>query len=880
MSSHQERGDALAKNASLTADEESELGEVVNAQSNVSLRLEAHPGEKLLAHCLQVGIYARRLISEIPLHLPAGLSKDAFDKLAFLAGACHDFGKATSQFQVYLHTDDWREKERLKADPRTRHALLGAVVAHTILTHSNLDEELRATTMGRILRLAPFWVIRRHHGNLLYPHRDLLLGEDDAKLLAEQLDDCSVAEFDFIVDRIVQVGHLTMRALVTHSQLKAALKTICRDIGCDGQDIAARDLRELRKDHIGSLAPWLLLQQLFSVLLAADKSYAAVEIRRPVNDHGLNADWVTRYRASRFKALDVEGVNAWRAEVASVARQTIQASPVETSFFNLTLPTGLGKTLIALDCALQLRERLQDAAPPNRTIIYALPFLSILEQAAGVYDELFATALGCAERNIPSEIMIRHHHLAELRYVKGEEFESGETEGNREFNPNQSQLMIEGWRSALVMTSTVQLFQSLFAGRNRTTRKLHRLAGAIVVLDEVQSIAFKYWPLLNRTMRALNQLFDTRFILVTATQPRFLNINSTGAKAVELVPSYKTYFDRLDRTVTRVDLTPLSTESFADSVESKLRKEHPQQDALIVVNTIGAAIKLFDRLSSQMGDQYEVIHLSTNIIPDERAKRIAFMRELQRRARPVVVVSTQLVEAGVDLSFPVLFRDFAPFSSIVQAAGRANRGGEYPSRGQVYLFKLIDERGRSLASQIYDSIELNATEEVSKRILATGIAELNEEQLIAGVESYFAEIQPASTQESHEVLCGARALCFKPKSKGEKEALETFRLIEDEDTREAFIEIDERAAKAWHEYDTLYRQPFNPTSSLEESFAHAGKLRAAQIKCRPFILSVPAKYFNDDERAQARKDEICYYAHSEIASVYKRTTGWIRTRQD
>ena len=81
--------------------------------------------------------------------------------------------------------------------------------------------------------------------------------------------------------------------------------------------------------------------------------------------------------------------------------------------------------------------------------------------------------------------------------------------------------MVEGWRSALVMTSMVQLFQSLFAGRNRTTRKLHRLAGAIVILDEVQSIPFKYWPLLNRAMRTLNQLFDTRFILVTATQPRF-----------------------------------------------------------------------------------------------------------------------------------------------------------------------------------------------------------------------------------------------------------------------------------------------------------------------------------------------------------------------
>jgi CRISPR-associated endonuclease/helicase Cas3 len=232
------------------------------------------------------------------------------------------------------------------------------------------------------------------------------------------------------------------------------------------------------------------------------------------------------------------------------------------------------------------------------------------------------------------------------------------------------------------------------------------------------------------------------------------------------------------------------------------------------------------------------------------------------------------------LSFPVLFRDFAPFSSIVQAAGRANRNGEYPSRGQVYVFKLTDEHSKAFAEQVYRGlIELDVTEKVLKKLSVADCVEMTEEQLIAGIEEYFAEINAriASTQESQEVLSGAKKLCFK--KPGEREALESFHLIEEEDTQEVFIEIDERAAQVWREYEALYCKPFNRAGSLEESFDRAGELRAALIKCRPFILSVPTKYFHDDERAAKRKDEICYYPQSEIARVYDRTVGWIRTGQ-
>ena len=874
----QTKHDDLLDDATVLSPEEvSGLNEVVAAQANVALHLEAHPGEKLLAHCLQVALYAQRLIRERPIRLPEGFSNRALEKLAFLAGAFHDFGKATNRFQLYLHTNDWREKEKFKADPLTRHALLGAVVAYIVLKQSDLDKELQATSLGRVLRLAPFWVIRRHHGNLLYPERDLSLGLEEINLLSQQLDDCDVAEFDFIIKQVVKVGGFTLHKPVTRALLKDEIQTLYLDIGCDGQDISSTELERLKNDKIGALAPWLLVQQLFSVLLDADKSYAAVEIRKPVNDHGMNPDWVTQYRASKFKTTDGEGVNAWRTEVAGTAAEIIKTTPLNTVFFNLTLPTGLGKTLIALDCALHLRVRLQSQTPHKRTIIYALPFLSILEQAASVYDELFASALGNDKRNLPSEIMIRHHHLAELRYVKGEVSGNLDRDDDqREFNPNQSQLMIEGWRSALVMTSAVQLFQSLFAGRNRSTRKLHRLAGAIVVLDEIQSIPFKYWPLMRRAMRALNSLFDTRFLLVTATQPRFLEgEDGDSFPTIELVPNYQTYFARLNRTITTVDLKLLTVGAFADAIAAKLNGEHHGQDTLIVVNTVATAVNLFHLLADKFAATHEVVHLSTNIIPDARTQRIAYAKDRSNRPRPLIVVSTQLVEAGVDFSFPVLFRDFAPFPAIVQAAGRCNRNGEYEV-GNVYVHSVTTDNGKRLADFIYDTLELNKTEEVMKSLPP----QLNEHALIEGIEAYFKAIQPLSTQESLDVLNGAMSLCFKPKSKGENEALESFRLIKDEQTQEVFIEIDGRAAEAWRAYNALQQEAFNPSGALEESFLRAAKLRAALINCRPFMLSVSIKYFHDEERAAQRKDEICYYAQTEFEQVYDREIGWIRTKQE
>ena len=214
---------------------------------------------------------------EIPLCPPDGLTTEAVEKLAFLAGACHDLGKATSRFQSYMYTDDRRKKEMMKADPLTRHALLGAIIAYALLLRSDLDRTFKSTPMGRVLRFAPFWVIRRHHGNLLFPKKDLELRKADKELLAQQLNDCPAVEIDRILARIAEVGGFMPQPLISHAEISAQLVGVLDQLGDESLDLVT-DLDLLRKNSVASLAPWLLLQQLFSVLLAADKGWSGERI--------------------------------------------------------------------------------------------------------------------------------------------------------------------------------------------------------------------------------------------------------------------------------------------------------------------------------------------------------------------------------------------------------------------------------------------------------------------------------------------------------------------------------------------------------------------------------------------------------------------------
>lgn len=361
-------------------------------------------------------------------------------------------------------------------------------------------------------------------------------------------------------------------------------------------------------------------------------------------------DFLTKIKdaqeALRLEAIKNGGtaVNQARWEIYQAG---LKAAECEPGFFRLTVPTGGGKTRSSL--AFALKHAVKHGL---RRVVYAIPFTSIIDQTADV----FAGLLG-------AENIIEHHSAYEATDAEGE---------------NRTRLASENWDMPVVVTTNVQLFESLFANHPGKIRKIHNLAKSVLVLDEVQTLPAN---LLQPTLDALKELvthYGVTVVLCTATQPALdapLGF-ATLENVREIVPEPERYFRQLKRVEYQVDLEPQPWEAVAE----KLR-QHEQ--VLCIVNTKKQAQELFATL-----DDPEAIHLSTHLYPVHRREVLASIRTRLEQGLPCRVVSTQLVEAGVDLDFPVVFRAVGPLDSMVQAAGRCNREGTLKRDGQLTVGKV------------------------------------------------------------------------------------------------------------------------------------------------------------------------------------------------
>lgn len=350
-------------------------------------------------------------------------------------------------------------------------------------------------------------------------------------------------------------------------------------------------------------------------------------------------------------------VNRLRSQVLAQCRDQAAEAP---GLFSLTVPTGGGKTRSSLAFALQ-----HAATHGLRRVIYAIPFTSIIEQNADVFREIF--------RSLGSEVLLEHHSNLDP---------DRETRWGR--------LAAENWDAPLVVTTNVQLFESLFASRTSQCRKLHRIARSVIILDECQSLPVE---LLKPTLAMLDELrrnYGCTIVLCTATQPAIeqradFPIGLSGAREIVRDPS------SLYQSLKRVDVQQLGLLD-DDAIVQRLTN-HPQ--VLCIVNTRGHAARLFEALP-EAGVADGVYHLSAQMCPAHRSDVLAEIRGRLSAQPPLPcrVISTQLIEAGVDIDFPVVYRALAGLDSIGQAAGRCNREGRL-DRGDVFVFE-TEERPRFL----------------------------------------------------------------------------------------------------------------------------------------------------------------------------------------
>jgi CRISPR-associated endonuclease/helicase Cas3 len=399
----------------------------------------------------------------------------------------------------------------------------------------------------------------------------------------------------------------------------------------------------------------LLTRMLFSCLVDADfldteahfNPQRAAQRPQGYNLHALWQQFEQNQNALLASAPPTP-VNAVRQAVYEDALQAASGKP---GLYALTAPTGAGKTRALLAFALK-----HALANELERVIVALPYTSIIDQTADVYRQILG-----------NNVVLEHHSALEVDDLSETALE-------------RHRLLSENWDAPLIVTTFVQLFESLFSNLPSRCRKVHRLAHSVIVLDEVQTLPVE---VLEPTVHALQQLIDdygATVLLSTATQPALGQIQFAKSP-VQVVANPAQHFQTLKRVNYHVDLTPRNYGWLADEIAA-------QEQVMVVLNTRKDALATIDALRQRhLNVMPSVFHLSTLLCPAHRREVLAEVRRRLADGAPCRLVTTQVVEAGVDLDFPVVMRAVGPLDRIVQAAGRCNREGRLP-RGEVIVFDL------------------------------------------------------------------------------------------------------------------------------------------------------------------------------------------------
>ncbi|MEI7464122.1 MAG: CRISPR-associated helicase Cas3' [Burkholderiales bacterium] len=645
---------------------------------------------------------------------------------AYLAGLWHDLGKYRPGFQQYIRHANGLEAHiegKLPSGSDKTHSAAGAL-------HSLRTLDARFGPNGVVLARVLAYVIAGHHAGL----GDWVAGLDRRLLGTGSADSEREYAEALAICRLQDTGLLE---LPDDFRLESALAAIPGP----------------KSDQPLTSSLWI--RMLFSTLVDADfldterfLNEGKAHARTGFQPLGAYVDQLTAH----LEKIAVQTAQAGRSSEAvmqarsSVLTQCLEKAHLPPGVFALTVPTGGGKTLSSLAFALHHAQ-----THGKRRVIYAIPYTSIIEQTADVFGRVFG-----------ADQVVEHHSQAD-------------TDDRNE--TLRSRLSCENWDAPLVVTTNVQLFESLFAARTSRCRKLHNIANSVIVLDEAQLLPPEFLQPILDALNVLVTYYGVTLLLCTATQPTLGDSRRFDPRqnlrglppATPIVDDETKLFSELERVAIEwpSDLhTPLPTESLVSRLAD-------HDCVLAIVNTRRDAAEMMRALDAATGDT--TLHLSAAMCGQHRAGVIDEIRvRLQARregsdTRPLRVVSTQLVEAGVDIDFPVVFRALAGLDSVAQAAGRCNREGSLPggAKGQVVVFV------RDIPKVLH---QVRTAAQATRTVLQAGGHALTPDAFERYFEIYYAGF---ASRDKHGIVDHLRK-----NSRFEFEfrtAADKFRLVDDED---------------------------------------------------------------------------------------------------
>lgn len=736
----------------------------------------------------------------------------------------HDLGKYTSYFQNYL----------LKQLPihitLKQHARFGGYAAYQF--QKEPKDKLSIITL---------YLIFLHHSKLI------------------DLDDLP-GKIDFEAKRVFEEQLTDIKNKIAEVEKDSSIPNL--EVLLQFPD--EKEVRRLVRYWIvksPNIEDYFLINYLFSLLIEADKLDASDTLI--YNRKALDADLVDlHFGIPNSTKLDIKNLtkptnnelrNYCRAQVVS----HIQNKQIlEYRIFTLTAPTGIGKTMTALDFALKLKSKIRAEEGFEAQIIYALPFINIIEQSLSEYN-----------KTIPQAHILGHYQLADV---------FGNQEESDEKHYSQKLMELDTWQADVVITSFVQFFETLIGNRNKLLKKFNHYAGSIIILDEVQTLRLDQMPLIGAALYYTSKFLNARIILMTATKPKIFELAQTEildtenqkVNALELLTNHEEVFSLFQRTSIHPLLKDLETEREERSSEFIERifseKWTDNKSCIIVCNTVKRSIDLFNKVSEYLDAHHyknEVFYLSTNIVPSHRMERIKKIKNSIEKKLAPILIATQVVEAGVDLDFDMGFRDIGPIDSIIQVAGRINRNNDPIKKNAPLYIINFDE-----CIKIYGRLTY---EQVSKAL--SNKTEIPEKEYLQLIATYFNDISDRSSFfDAREFFKSMKMLRYETAQPKKDHAVSAFKIIEESDQYlSVFIEIDQKAKIARQKYFQKITGEIH-----KEDFDKKIKLDFQQN-----IISVPKSLTSELEPINKFEENILVVPFEELANYYDLNTGFIRNKK-
>lgn len=587
--------------------------------------------------------------------------KANFQSMAELSGFLHDMGKNTLAFSTYIENAVKETGEPLE---RIDHSTAGAKYLYESY-YVDFPKNQKDVITNIVIEIVGMVILSHHSGLQNFIQIDGTQSDFFRRVCREDLP-----YYDEVRKTFLDIPGNKEKV---EELYQASLKEI------EIFSVRINKLIQQQKDEkkISQFVFYgLVMKYVFSCLIDADRT----DSRR--FDEGDTSDLHPNYQSFFEESYEnlsnqleewakgpdaAKPINKLRAKMSE---QCDSLAVVPSSIYKLSIPTGGGKTLASLRYALKHAQHYK-----KDRIIYVVPYTTILEQNADVVRGI-----------VKHGHMVLEHHANVI--------DDTVSEGEPDYYGNETrkkiQLARDNWDYPIIFTTMVQFLDTFYAKGTRKVRRLHNLANAIIIFDEVQSVPVKHIPLFNSAVNFLHHFGDSSILLCTATQPsltktKYPLLMDANTEMVDNLPDVVQAFKRVN-IESKVSPEGWSAEEISNFALAELEEK---KSLLIILNTKKAVLNVFEELKDT--DGYSVYHLSTSMCPQHRKDILEGMKErLLIPGEKVICVSTQLIEAGVDISFECVIRSLAGLDSIAQAAGRCNRNADR-EMGIVYIIRAKDE---------------------------------------------------------------------------------------------------------------------------------------------------------------------------------------------